>query len=313
MNKPRISIGIDTSNYKTSVAAVDENGNILCNVQKYLDVKKGERGLRQSTALFQHVNNLPELIDDCFNAITRDQVVCVSVSAKPRPIEGSYMPVFNAGISAGRMLSASLGVPFYSFSHQEGHIEAVRFFSPLKEREELLSFHFSGGTTEALLMKNGSLTVAGGSLDIAFGQVLDRVGVALGMAFPCGEEMDKIACSGRRGEKNLLPVIKCADGFVNLSGIETRCQREVDRIEKEQLIVMLFERIGQAICAMTEQLLQKYKVSSVLFAGGVSSSRFIRRYVEEQLKGIDICFGKPELSTDNAVGTAILGGKEIWR
>ena len=122
MNKPRISIGIDTSNYKTSVAAVDENGNILCNVQKYLDVKKGERGLRQSTALFQHVNNLPELIDDCFNAITRDQVVCVSVSAKPRPIEGSYMPVFNAGISAGRMLSTSLGVPFYSFSHQEGHI-----------------------------------------------------------------------------------------------------------------------------------------------------------------------------------------------
>ena len=121
----RLSLGIDTSNYKTSVALTDQSGEILSNLQQYLTVKKGERGLRQSTALFQHVQNLPVLMKETFDALEKlrceeeTEIACVSVSEKPRPAEGSYMPCFLAGLSTAKSIAAALGVPCYTFSHQE--------------------------------------------------------------------------------------------------------------------------------------------------------------------------------------------------
>lgn len=156
------SFGIDTSNYKTSVAIVDTEGNIICNFQKYLDVKKGERGLRQSAALFQHVNNLPALVQEAFDMVKEHgKIDCVCVSERPRPQAGSYMPVFNAGVSAGKMLAAALDAAYLAFSHQEGHIEAVKHDSPLKDTEQMISFHFSGGTSEALLVDGESIEIVG--------------------------------------------------------------------------------------------------------------------------------------------------------
>ena len=180
-------LGIDTSNYKTSVALVDDEGKIICNEQRFLEVKKGERGLRQSTALFQHVNQLPDLIELAFEKLPDNtKVAAVSVSTRPRPVEGSYMPVFNPGYSTGRSLAVALNVPLFTTSHQEGHIEAVKYYSQFKDSNRLICFHFSGGTSEALLVENGTIQIVGGSKDLAFGQVLDRLGVAYGMDFPCG-------------------------------------------------------------------------------------------------------------------------------
>ena len=85
----------------------------------------------------------------------------------------------------------------------------------------------------SLAGKKRRISIIGGSRDIAFGQVLDRVGVKLGMEFPCGEEMDKIASRLTGSEpfvsENILPPIKCNDGFINLSGIETCCQRAAEK------------------------------------------------------------------------------------
>lgn len=307
------SLGIDTSNYKTSVAVVDAEGNMTCNLQKYLDVKKGERGLRQSAALFQHVNNLPVLMQEAFETVSgQGRIDCICVSARPRPLEGSYMPVFNAGISAGRMLAAALSTDYFEFSHQEGHIEAVKYESPLRDVKRMISFHFSGGTSEALLVDGENIDIIGGSKDLAFGQVLDRVGVALGMDFPCGQELDELAAGGRYVNENLLPKIKCIDGFINLSGIETKCQRLIGECEENALITMLFQRLGESIEEMVSQLHSKYEIEDFLFAGGVSSSCCIRTMLKTDLPYLNICFGEPALSTDNAVGIARLGGKKIW-
>lgn len=319
-------LGIDTSNYKTSVALVTSEGKIICNLQRFLDVKKGERGLRQSVALFQHVNRLPEMLEEAFGLLPSDAVLDgVAVSSKPRPIEGSYMPVFLAGFSAARTIAAARSIPLLAFSHQEGHVAAVLHGSSLENEERFLSFHFSGGTSECLLVSGGQLTIAGGSKDLAFGQVLDRVGVAMGFDFPCGQEIDRMALeeikgsSGKAGKvrDNLLPKIKCEDGYINLSGIETRCQRMMesggDNMSDSLLSAMLMDRICQAMADQTGQLAEKYHVADALFAGGVSSSQYIRKYLPERLSGIRCCFGEPSLSCDNAVGVALLGGRELWR
>lgn len=308
------ALGIDTSNYKTSVALVDQEGNIICNEQQFLEVKKGERGLRQSTALFQHVNNLPALIDRAIAQLPETmEIGCVGVSTRPRPVEGSYMPVFNPGYSAARMIGAALGVPVFQTSHQEGHIEAVKHDSPFRDTARLICFHFSGGTSEALLVDDGRIEIVGGSKDLAFGQVLDRLGVALGMDFPCGQEMDEIACLIGKAKGNILPKIKCEKGYINLSGIETKCQRSIHEVEQNLLITMTFQRLAEAIETMCHQLHEQYEIHDFLFAGGVSSSQFIRQHLECALKDYQICFGDPALSTDNAVGVARLGGKSLWR
>lgn len=323
----RLSLGIDTSNYKTSVALTDQSGEILSNLQQYLTVKKGERGLRQSTALFQHVQNLPVLMKETFDALEKlrceeeTEIACVSVSEKPRPAEGSYMPCFLAGLSTAKSIAAALGVPCYTFSHQEGHIEAARWRSPLADAERFISFHFSGGTSEALLVNDDGISIVGGSKDLAFGQVLDRVGVALGMEFPCGQALDEIAVAaftaeenGRNGriKGNILPKIKCENGFINLSGIETRCQRSLTEIAPEMLIPMLFQRISEAICEMSLYLAKTYKTDKILFAGGVSASSMIRKQLERRLSKMQVHFGEPALCTDNAAGVALLGGKKQW-
>lgn len=317
MNK--LCLGIDTSNYKTSVALVDRDGHILYNLQDFLKVKEHGRGLRQSDAFYQHANRLPDILYNILDDNElRAQIGSVSVSSRPRPVKNSYMPVFNAGLGMGKVVAKALNVPLYQFSHQEGHIEAVKFYSKLKHIDNFIAFHLSGGTCEAVLSDylNRSFHIVGGSYDISFGQVIDRIGVSLGFDFPCGEEMDHLIgdTSAYAKGKNPFTKIKVREGFFNLSGIETQGQRLIGEFKKEAVSFFLFERIAQALIEMTDSLYKTYKVGDFLFVGGVSSSTFIREYLQNNIKNSNIKmeFGKPELSSDNAVGIALLGGKKIW-
>jgi len=312
----KLSLGIDTSNYKTSVAVVDSEGTVLFNSQEFLHVKEGERGLRQSDALFQHIQRLPDTIEKVLlNESIRKNIGCVSVSTRPRPVEGSYMPVFTAGTGAAKMLGASLNVPVYEFSHQEGHIEAVKFYSSLKDTyNPFVCFHFSGGTTEAIYVDKNiqRFDIVGGSKDLAYGQVLDRIGVSLGFDFPCGEEMDRVALLYKENYK-IFTKIKVKDCYTNLSGIETQGQRAVSLHTKEEVIKDLFNKLAQSIVEMTIQISEKYNVKDFIFAGGVSSSQYIRQYLYSNLAdSINIVFGESKMSQDNAIGTALLGGHNIW-
>lgn len=312
--KRTLSLGIDTSNYKTSAAVVNETGEILFNHQQLLKVKQGERGLRQSEALFQHVQNLPAVMEAVFaQEGIRERIGCISVSTRPRPLEGSYMPVFTAGQGYARSLAAALGVSLYEVSHQEGHIEAIRHYSELKDANPLICFHFSGGTTEAILVDGSKSEIVGGSRDLAYGQVLDRIGVAMGMAFPAGEAMDRIAENGRK-HPSIFTKIKVQDGYVNLSGIETQGQRMFADYPQEEVLDDLFEKLSASVLEMTLQLSEKYNIKNFIYAGGVSCSQYMRQYLMNRLTGkLNIAFGRSELSSDNAVGVALLGGKHIWR
>lgn len=319
-------LGIDTSNYTTSLAITDINGTIIADRRKLLTVKQGERGLRQSHALFQHMENLPEMLLELFGDIDKNRIGAVAASDRPRPIEGSYMPVFKTGVNYGKVMAASLGVPFFEFSHQEGHLEAVRRHSSLSEESEYLAYHLSGGTCELLYVKNGSVAVLGGSRDLSFGQVIDRVGVAIGMEFPAGKEMDHIAVNFRDkpcdsdmatlkkgGLLKKIPI----DGFeINLSGIETQCQRELQKgTDSEALIYELFQNISACLCSLTEKAVSETGCGRILFTGGVSASRFVRDEIQRYFCGkpLQTVFGDPALSSDNAVGVAFLGGKELWQ
>lgn len=297
-------LGIDTSNYTTSLALVGGDG--FRHERRILEVASGERGLRQSNALFLHTKNLPGLFELLGDA---SHIDAVAVSDRPRDEDGSYMPCFLAGLSAASAAASAAGVPLYRFSHQAGHIMAAARTCPRPDiaHEKLLCFHVSGGTTELVLAspsdeRGFSVTVVGGTEDISAGQLVDRTGVLLGLSFPCGGQLEKLAlCSDTQKTK-----IAAKGAFCNYSGAENivlgmiRGGRPPEEIARFALDFCADSLISSVSAARKE-----YPSLPVLFAGGVMRNSIIREKISSSLD--NIYFGSEELSSDNAVGTAWLG------
>lgn len=195
----------------------------MASCRKLLPVPQGQRGLRQSEAVFTHVRQLPGLIEELSAYLTDCEIVAVCASRRPRDEEASYMPVFQAGDAQGRSLAALLRVPCFATTHQRGHVEAAKVDSGVAAGD-LLAVHLSGGTTEVLSLVDDHLTLLGGTLDLHAGQVVDRTGVALGLPFPAGPHLEELAV---RGTARALLAVAMADGglYCHLSGAETQVQR----------------------------------------------------------------------------------------
>lgn len=300
-------LGIDTSNYTTSVAYVFSDG--FRHAREILNVDAGERGLRQSDALFLHTKNLPRL----FEKLGKSDIDAVAFSEKPRDVEGSYMPCFLAGESVARSLAAALGVPVFAFSHQAGHIEAAVRTCGEEIGDEFLAFHLSGGTTELLLTKKDGergwlCEVVGKTLDISAGQLIDRAGVLLGMKFPCGAELEEAAvrCVDKMPKIN----IKLQGGSCNLSGFENKILEMVGiGVSREYISRYALEAVGKTVIEMSRAAREKYPSLPIVYAGGVMRNSIIKEMIKKELK--NVCFAAPELSSDNAVGTAYLGYRRL--
>ncbi len=294
-------LGIDTSNYTTSVSAVLESGEFY-NIKIPLCVKANEKGVRQSDAVFMHVKNLPQATTELFSKIKGCQVLSVGVSTRPRSLEGSYMPCFLSGVSVASSIASALGVPFYEFSHQEGHIRAGLFGANSEIPEHFYSFHLSGGTCELLDVKRTTdgfeEEIISSSADITLGQLVDRVGVMLGLNFPCGVELEKLALQSERSFKIKIT----GDSQINLSGFENKAQRmAVDNESPIDIAKFVYDVIMSAIEKMLTQRAEP--TLPVLFAGGVSGSSIVQSGVSSYCKAL---FAPPLLSSDNAVGIALL-------
>lgn len=300
-------IGFDTSNYTTSLAAFD--GKNIYQSKKLLEVKNGERGLRQSDAVFQHTVNLPLLLNDFEFDGTVD---AVAVSTRPRNKDGSYMPCFLVGENVACCVSKFTDAPLYRTSHQVGHILAALYSVGRLEliSKNFIAFHVSGGTTEALLVTPDSeeiikADIVAQSSDLKAGQAIDRTGVMLGLKFPCGAEIDKLAQNSDK-EYRIKPSM--ADMNCSLSGVENKVKKMIDdKNTKEDVAKFVLSSVSSAIEKMTENILNKYGNLPIVYAGGVMSNTLIRRNISKKFCNYDVNFAKPEFSCDNACGVAIFG------
>ncbi|MBR2541044.1 MAG: DNA-binding protein [Mogibacterium sp.] len=309
-------LGIDTSNYKTSIAVIDSSNDTVFAKSEYLEVPEGKRGLRQSEAFFRHSNRLPEYIEEMCSCVRASSIKAVGVSSRPRRVEGSYMPCFISGVNAAREISQVLGIPLHQFSHQEGHAAAVLEDGgeDMYDGSDALLFHLSGGTTEFLRCRMDEagydLAIVGGTKDISLGQLIDRTGVAMGLPFPSGSYMDDTVCSYTGKPSHIMSKIRIDDGYFNLSGAETQILRELEKRDAEDypsVIKEIFDASWDLLMRSTSLLSDRYAISKVFMAGGVASSQYIRRRVlQASSSSPEIRFGKPELSGDNAVGIARL-------
>ncbi len=298
------ALGFDTSNYTTSVAEFHGVGGENCS--RLLDVKPGELGLRQSDALFAHVKRLPELVDALCGKLSPDTIRAVGASTRPRAVEGSYMPCFLAGESQARNLARILDVPFYAFSHQQGHIAAALWSAGRMElmHQPHLAWHLSGGTTELLLVttdgKNVRAEKIGGTSDISAGQLIDRTGQLLGVPFPSGKGIDALSCGS---DKKDCFKVKTAELTFSLSGAENKVRQYRDSgASGEETARYALLTVIHAITAVTRDALKQYPGFPVVFSGGVSGNSLLR----ERCREFDAAFAEPIFSSDNALGVAIL-------
>lgn len=307
-------LGIDTSNYTTSAALFDSEANTIIQSKKLLPVKAGELGLRQSDAVFAHVKQLGDMVQNVFDEY-REEITAIGVSTRPRDIDGSYMPCFLVGEMAANCLGAALKAPVLPFAHQQGHVAAALYSAGRLDLflERFIAFHLSGGTTEALLVEPSAeriirCTKIGGSMDLKAGQAVDRVGVMLGLPFPAGKYLEELALKSDRKFK-IKPVMKGTECC--LSGVENKCRKMLENGEKsEDIALFCLKSVEAALCGMTDATLSEYGKLPLVYAGGVMSNCIIRNTIENKYGGI---FAKPEFSSDNAAGIAVLAAEAYKR
>ena len=282
-------LGVDTSNYTTSAALYDSTSQKMYSEIMPLPVKKGEAGLRQSDAVFHHTRQLPVVMRTLFDKAGKGEMItAAAASVRPVNANGSYMPCFLCSAGTAQSIAAAMGIRVYSTSHQIGHILAALFggnsLSLLSS--DFIAVHVSGGTTDCLYCTPDNeelikVTRIGSSLDLKAGQLIDRTGLMLGLDFPCGAELEKLAFSA---ENKIRPKAVIRDGSCCLSGF-------------------VLSAVSSTVYAMIGYAREKYGELPVICAGGVMSDVLIKEDLEKRFK--NIFFSTPGFSRDNAAGVAL--------
>lgn len=306
-----LAIGIDTSCYTTSVAAIDAGGSLIADARIPLQVKPGGKGLAQSEMIFQHVRNLPVVMERLRRSVGPEaRMVAIGVSARPRPVDSSYMPVFLAGLGSARTVGLALGCPVYEISHQENHLLAGLWSAQMKATPEFLAIHASGGTTEILKVRSHAdglaIELLGGSIDLNAGQFIDRVGVALGLPFPAGPALEKLA--EQVAEPYPLMPVSVVGAKISFSGPESHVQRWLVSQPSSADVAASTQRcVADSLRLALTAAVDQTGIKRILLVGGVAANQYIRSFIFsglQQSRQAQVTWPAPQFSGDNAAGAA---------
>lgn len=307
-----VVIGIDTSNYRTSVSAVTIDGIIVLNDRKLLPVSHGDRGLRQSDAVFSHIRQLQSVGNPLREIASRHRIAAVAASVSPADGAESYMPVFQAGKTIAMLLASSLNVPFFPTTHQRGHLAAAAAGTLIQDLDDYLAMHLSGGTTDLLCVHGDHIRRIGYGMDLHAGQLVDRAGVSMGLDFPSGPQLENLAAEGE--EHSLLGCSMEADDLnCHLSGAEAQIRRWIleGNMSRENIAREIYSLLSRTFARMAYAGFRTTGFRNLLVTGGIASSPLFRKMFSDRISKlrcpVNPVFGKPEFSGDNAVGVALIG------
>lgn len=306
-----VALGIDTSCYTTSVATIDLNGRLIAESRIPLEVKSGGRGLAQSEMIFQHVRNMPVVMEQLRRSMGSDaRIVAIGVSAKPRPVDSSYMPVFLAGLGTGRSLGLALGCPVFEISHQENHLLAGLWSAEMPMGQDFLAIHASGGTTELLRVQSAptglQIELLGGTIDLNAGQFIDRVGIVLGLPFPAGPGLETLAETAVVRIPAMPVSVKELE--ISFSGPETHIKRWLAMSPDPAVVAASVHYcVAESLLRVLSVAVERTGVKQILLVGGVAANRYVRRHIYVGLshdRQVEVHWPEPRFSGDNATGAA---------
>jgi len=307
-------LGVETSCDETAVAIVVDGKTVLSDVV-YSQIKIHEQygGVVPEVASRRHIKKIIWAIDAALKqaGLTPKDIDLVAVTTHPGLI-GSLL----VGINAARAFALANGIKCIGVNHITGHIYANYIESDFTF--PVLSLVVSGGHTELILMKDHyEFEVLGQTLDDAVGEAYDKVGRVMGLAYPAGPKVDKLAQTGNHKYNLPLSYLDKASYDFSFSGIKSAvlnlintCKMKNEEVNIPDLCKSFQDSVVQVLVDKTIQAAMEYKAKHIIVAGGVAANSGLRMAMTSavnSLNDVKLTFPKMRYCTDNAVMIAVSG------
>ncbi|MGG3571177.1 tRNA (adenosine(37)-N6)-threonylcarbamoyltransferase complex transferase subunit TsaD [Bacillus gobiensis] len=313
-NKKDIYIlGIETSCDETAAAIVKNGTEIVSNVvASQIDSHKRFGGVVPEIASRHHVEQMTIVLEEALqqSGLTFQEIDAIAVTEGPGLVGALLI-----GVNAAKALSFAHQIPLVGVHHIAGHIYANRLIQEIKF--PALALVVSGGHTELIYMKeHGEFEVIGQTLDDAAGEAYDKVARTMGLPYPGGPQIDKLA---QKGEASIpLPRAWMEDSYnFSFSGLKSavintlhNASQKGISIPKEDLAASFQSSVIDVLVNKTERAAKEYEVKQILLAGGVAANQGLRQSLEQAFRNnesIELVIPPLSLCTDNAAMIAAAG------
>lgn len=320
-----IVLGIESSCDETAAALVNDKKEILGEALLSQEEHKAFGGVVPEIAARSHLEHIDNILDQCFSKtnLTLKDIDAVAASAGPGLIGGVVV-----GVMTAKALSIALNKPFVAVNHLEGHALAARISNDVEFPYLLLLV--SGGHCQILVVKDvGDYERLGTTIDDAVGEAFDKVAKMLGLGYPGGPAIEKMALAGDENRFCLpRPLIGSQDCNLSFSGLKTAVRKIVETYANDGDIAHanISNQDISDICASfqytaTDCLCRKLKRAITYFkqkypngkhlvvSGGVASNSYLRTKLNDLAKNSNMIFAAPPIRfcTDNGVMVAWAG------
>lgn len=314
-------LGIETSCDETAAAVVANGRHILSNVvasQVALHQRFG--GVVPEIASRRHVELILPVVDSAMKeaGVGFDDLAGIAVTHGPGLV-GSLL----VGLSAAKAISLARGIPLIGVNHIEGHIYA-NFLEHPDVEPPLVCLTVSGGHTEIFFLDEpGEYQVLGRTRDDAAGEAIDKVGRVLGLPYPAGPELERLARNGDPKAFALPRGLQGEDGYdFSFSGLKTAAlnllrdlELKGDGVPRADVAASLQEAIFDVLVERSVRAAVDRGVSTLLLSGGVAANGTLRERLQREaaVHDIQVFAPSPSLCTDNAAMIASAGYFRLQR
>ncbi len=329
-----IIFAVESSCDETAVA-VYQSGVLAHRVFSQIDIHQAYKGVVPELAARSHIQKLIPLTKDCLNAasINKKDISAVAYTMGP-----GLIPCLIAGASYARSLAYGLGVTALGIHHLEAHI-----LSPMlaEDKNNKVDFPYiallvSGGHTQLYIVRDyGKYELCGQSVDDAVGEAFDKSAVLLGLPYPGGAELEKLARNGNPDKYPLtMPMAHSGDYNFSFSGIKTQVRYLLEKLNigntkdagenpgenieesiKADVAASFQKTIAHGLINKVFALASSSGITKVALVGGVSANGYLRNLAQERAKeaGLQLFFAPAQYCTDNAAMVALTAEYRLGR
>ena len=310
--KDMIILGIESSCDETS-ASIVKNGTeeIATVISSQIDIHKDYGGVVPEIASRHHVKNITIVLEECLEKanMTMDEIDAIAITYGPGLI-GSLL----IGLEAAKTLAYLYQKPLIPVHHIAGHIYANSLVRPFKF--PLLALVVSGGHTELIEMTDHyKFQKLGGTLDDAIGECYDKVARVIGLEYPGGPKLDKLAKDGKPTYKLPIPLHDDSYNF-SFSGLKSAVinlahneEQRGNELNKENLAASFQKVAVESVISKTKKAIEENKIKYLIVAGGVAANQILRKEIENlgEEMNVEVSIPPMKYCTDNATMIAAVG------
>ena len=306
--KDTIILGIESSCDETSVAVVKNGREVLSNViNTQISIHELYGGVVPEIASRNHVENISPVMKEALKQanVTLDDIDGIACTYGPGLV-GALL----VGVAYAKALSYASGKPLIATNHIEGHI-AANYITYKELKPPFLTLLISGGNTQIVLVKDYTrFEILGKTRDDAVGEAFDKVARVIGLGYPGGPKMDKLA---KEGTPNIeLPKVHVDGLDFSFSGLKTaviNLHHKMPDINKADLAASFEKNVAEILIENTKKAIKETGITKIALAGGVSANSYIREEFSklQDEKDIEVYYPELKLCTDNAAMIASAG------